>query len=273
MATAAAGDPTTVPGIRPALLVNEFVQHENNRFAVGLLAEDGGLITDAQVHLRFFKIGADGISGSLRGEGDMQQVKLEVTGENAETITFFAVNAPFGESGQWGADIDVTPAAGQPSSLQIPFEVKPTFVTPANGSRPPASVNDTVATASNVESLCSRTPSQCALHDKTIAELLGNGRPLVVQFSTPAYCQTRFCGPVLDVLLAEVPAYRDRIDFIHIEVWQDFQAKVARPAVNEWKLPSEPYTFFIGADGNVRGRLEAVFGNEELRAKLDGLLT
>jgi hypothetical protein len=102
--------------------------------------------------------------------------------------------------------------------------------------------------------------------------VLGKGRPLVVQFSTPAFCQTRFCGPVLEVLLKHVPDYQDRVDFIHIEVWQDFQLHQYRPAVQEWNLPGEPYTFFMGKDGKVAGKLEAIFSEQELTGALDNLL-
>jgi hypothetical protein len=93
-----------------------------------------------------------------------------------------------------------------------------------------------------------------------------------VQFSTPAFCQTRFCGPVLEVLLAQAPAYQSKIDFVHIEVWQDFQLKKLRPAVQEWNLPGEPYTFFMGPDGKVARKLEAVFSEQELTNALDGLV-
>jgi hypothetical protein len=136
---------------------------------------------------------------------------------------------------------------------------------------PPASQNDTVATNSNTASLCSRDPI-CSLHDKVIADYLGKGRPLVVQFSTPAFCETRFCGPVLDVLLEQVPDYEDRVDFVHIEVWQDFQVRQYRPATQEWGLPSEPFTFFMAPDGRVVSFLEAVFTTDELTTALEGVL-
>ena len=142
---------------------------------------------------------------------------------------------------------------------------------PAPGTVPPASQNDTVATNPNTASLCSRDPI-CSLHDKVIADYLGKGRPLVVQFSTPAFCETRFCGPVLDVLLEQVPAYEDRIDFVHIEVWQDFQVRQYRPATQEWGLPTEPFTFFMAPDGTIVSFLEAVFTTEELTTALDALV-
>jgi hypothetical protein len=106
-----------------------------------------------------------------------------------------------------------------------------------------------------------------------IADVLGKGRPLVVQFSTPAFCTSRFCGPVLEVLLTQVPAYQDRFDFIHIEVWQDFQLQKYRPANLEWKLPTEPYTFLMDGQGRVVGKIEAVFTEEELHNALERLAT
>lgn len=143
---------------------------------------------------------------------------------------------------------------------------------PGIGTVPPASQNDTIDTNSNETSLCTREPI-CGLHDKVIADYLGKGRPLVVQFSTPAFCETRFCGPVLEWLLSRVPEYEDRVDFVHIEVWQDFQLQQYRSAVTEWTLPGEPFTFFMDATGAVVGRLEAIFSEEELATELEKLVS
>lgn len=268
----------------PNLLTSEYVVNENNRFAVGLIDKQGRLLKDAKVHTRFFQMGEDGITGTLRGEGDLDYFELNVkdahahdqsSGEAAaqESVSFYVATTPFNAVGKWGAEIMATPqGGGEPSTVQVPFEVLAQSKTPSLGAKPPASAHDTVDTNPDAASLCSREPI-CPLHDKTIADLLGKGRPLVVQFSTPAFCESRFCGPVLEVLLAQVPAYQDRVDFIHIEVWQDFQAQVYRPAVREWNLPTEPYTFFMGSDGTLLARLEAIFSDEELTRVLDQLVS
>jgi hypothetical protein len=265
--------------IRPVLLTSEFVAGLNNRFAVGLL-QGGKLVKDAAVHVRFYKIGDDGQTGTFRGEGDMAFAELNVegahahdstTGEAASTdeVSFYVANTPFDEAGRWGVELAVTPEGGAaPVSVQVPFEVLAESKSPALGSVPPASQNDTVATNPDTASLCSRDP-MCPLHDKVIADVLGKGRPLVVQFSTPAFCESRFCGPVLEVLLEQVPNYQDRMDFIHIEVWQDFQLRKYRAATQEWKLPTEPYTFVMDGQGRVVGKIEAVFTDEELMKALD----
>ncbi len=284
--TAAATSAANPAGLTPAILTTEFVAHEDNRFAVGLLNAQHKLVKDAKVRLRFFTIGADGKTGTFRGEGDAQYVELNVPGahvhdrspqgdvsEDSDSVSFYVVNTPFDVAGKWGVEIAVTPNDGsKPSQIQTSFDVRDKSQSPGLGTAPPASHNDTIYTNKNKESLCSRDP-MCPLHDKVIADVLGKGRPLVVQFSTPAFCQTRFCGPVLEVLLQQTLKYQDRVDFVHIEVWQDFQLQKYRPAVQEWNLPDEPYTFFMASDGKVAGKLESIFSDEELTGALDQLVT
>jgi hypothetical protein len=281
--TSAAASPTANPsGITPSLLTSEFVANQDNRFAVGLVNKDRKLVKGAVVHLRFFTIGGDGSSGKLRGEGDAQYVELNISGAHThdssgaadigdDSVAFYVANTPFDVAGKWGVEIDVTTSDGSaPAQIQAPFAVLEKSLSPALGSVPPASQNDTVATNADTASLCSRSPA-CPLHDKVIAEVLGKGRPLVVQFSTPAFCQTRFCGPVLEVLLDQAKDYQDSIDFVHIEVWQDFQLQKGRPAVSEWNLETEPWTFFVGKDGKVAGKFESIFNEEELASALSQL--
>lgn len=282
-AAAATASSTANPsGITPNLLTQEFVAGRDNRFAVGLVTKGGKLVKGAAVHLKFYAIGADGTTGTFRGEGDARYVELNVEGAHLhdksaggavteDSVSFYVVNTPFDAAGKWGVEIAATLAeGGAPVMIQAPLVVRDTPQSPGIGTVPPASKNDTFASNSNLESLCSRSPA-CPLHDKVIGDVLGKGRPLVVMFSTPAFCTSRFCGPVLEVLLKQAPVYQDRIDFVHIEVWQDFQLQKQRPAADEWKLPTEPYTFFMDKSGKVVGKFEAVFGQDELTSALDQL--
>jgi hypothetical protein len=280
--TVASGTPsaTNPSGITPSMLTSEFVANHDNRFAVGLVNAQSKLVKDANVHLRFFTLAADGKTGTLRGEGDAQYVELNVEGAHVHdssgqadiadnTVSFYEVNTPFDAAGKWVAEITATPDDGSaPSQVQAAFTVLDKTQTPWYGEVPPASHNDTTATNPNPASLCSRQPP-CPLHDKVIADVLGKGKPLVVQFSTPAFCQTRFCGPVLELLLKDVPSYQDKINFVHIEVWQDFLLQKYRPAMGEWHLTTEPWTFFMGSDGKVVERFESIFSEAELKAALD----
>ncbi len=268
--------------VTPMLLTGEFVAGQNNRFAVGLLDGQNNLVRNASVNARFFKIGADGSTGTLRGEGEFKYEQLNIPelhghdgsgpqDQGEEFVGFYVANTPFDEAGMWGVEITASPESGAAAKIQAPFEVLAVSKSPGIGTVPPPSNNDTAATNPDATSLCSRDPI-CPFHDLVIADVLGKRRPLVVQFSTPAFCETRFCGPVLEALIQEAPAYQDRVDLVHIEVWKDFQAQQYREAVTEWNLPGEPYTFFIDGTGRVAGRLEAIFSEEELRSALDQLV-
>jgi hypothetical protein len=60
----------------------------------------------------------------------------------------------------------------------------------------------------------------------TVAEAIQSKKPTVVTFATPAFCQTRFCGPVVDeVVLPLAKDYAGRANFIHIEPYNLAEAR------------------------------------------------
>ena len=92
--------------------------------------------------------------------------------------------------------------------------------------------------------------------------------PFVVVFATPAYCTSRTCGPVVDVVSTVRKRHAgSKIRFIHVEVYQDNDpTKGANQWFKEWHLPSEPWTFLVGPDGKVRERFEGTVSVRELDA-------
>lgn len=113
----------------------------------------------------------------------------------------------------------------------------------------------TVAAPGPVATICTRQPA-CPMHEVSLDAALREGRPVVLEFATPAYCQTTACGPSVDVLDA-VRADRDWGDtaFIHVEIYADEGVTLA-PSVQEWALPSEPWLFTIARDGTIAGRAD-----------------
>ena len=49
------------------------------------------------------------------------------------------------------------------------------------------------------------------------------GKPVIAMFATPARCQSRYCGPVLDQLIELAPAYGDRI--VPLALGEGFHSK------------------------------------------------
>ncbi len=118
-----------------------------------------------------------------------------------------------------------------------------------------------------------RAPSR-ALYAVSVADALAAGVPFVVSFATPLYCQTRTCGPVVDVVEAVRKELAGRgARFIHVEIYAgNDPANGVNEWVAEWGLPTEPFTFVIDSDGIVRTKLEGAFSTRELREAVVAVL-
>jgi hypothetical protein len=96
------------------------------------------------------------------------------------------------------------------------------------------------------------------------ADVLGK-QPVVLLFATPQFCQSRVCGPVVDVAEQVKETGGDGAAFIHMEIFNDNDPnKGVRPQVRAYGLPSEPWLFVIDRNGTIRTALEGAFGPERL---------
>ena len=143
----------------------------------------------------------------------------------------------------------------------------------------PAIASDTptiASTGGDFSKLTTRTPPDESLLEYSIAESLRAKAPFVVTFSTPKFCSSRTCGPVVDVV-EEVAGRFDGSDvrFIHVEVYEgNDPANGYNSWMQEWGLTTEPWTFLVGRDGKIVERYEGVVSVNELeqavRDELDG---
>jgi hypothetical protein len=138
---------------------------------------------------------------------------------------------------------------------------------PAPGEPAPASETPTLAsTGGDISQLTTRTPPDETLLRHSVAESLRAKVPFVVTFSTPKYCSSRTCGPVVDVV-EEVARRFEGTDvrFIHVEVYEDNDpAKGYNRWLKEWNLETEPWTFLVGRDGRIVERFEGAVSVREL---------
>jgi hypothetical protein len=145
---------------------------------------------------------------------------------------------------------------------------------PAIGDPAPASDTPTIAsTGGNFAELTTRTPPDEALLQHSVAASLAAGVPFVVTFATPKYCSSRACGPVVDVV-EEVSRRFEETDarFIHVEVFEgNDPAKGYNRWMQEWGLPTEPWTFVVGRNGKIVERYEGVVSVRELEEAVEPL--
>ena len=101
------------------------------------------------------------------------------------------------------------------------------------------------------------------------AEALGK-EPIVLVFATPKFCQSRVCGPVVDVAEQVKNEYGDEAAFIHMEIYNGNDPGLGvRGQVLAFHLPTEPYLFAIDRHGVVRDAIEGAFGLKLMHEAVD----
>jgi hypothetical protein len=118
----------------------------------------------------------------------------------------------------------------------------------------------------NLKEIDTREPPS-SMHDEDLKDVVGK-KPTVLLFATAALCQSRVCGPVIDVT-EQVKAKHDDVAFVHSEIYVDNELeKGPRPQVSAWKLQSEPWAFVIDRRGRISERFQGAFSARELDAAI-----
>jgi hypothetical protein len=131
---------------------------------------------------------------------------------------------------------------------------------PEVGEKPPHVQTDTLASAKgDVSKIDTRQPPD-DMHGDSFADVVGK-KPVALLFATPQLCQSRVCGPVVDIAAQMKAKYGKQIDFIHQEVYVDNNPKKGiRPPMRAFHLATEPWLFVVGRDGRITARLEGSVG-------------
>ncbi len=96
----------------------------------------------------------------------------------------------------------------------------------------------------------------------TYKEALGK-EPILLLFATPQFCQSRVCGPVVDVAEQVQHEFEGKANFIQMEIYNENDpSQGVRPQVRQFHLPTEPWLFAINREGVVSAAIEGAFGTE-----------
>lgn len=245
-----------------------------NRVVFGVIDDGAGPVNDAQVAVSTFYLPA---SGGQQGPVETADAVFRAWPVTPRGV--FTAHLNFDRAGEWGIGAVVTDADGAERKASARVRVKEASATPALGTAAPRSVSKTLSDVDGFEQLTTDFEPDADLYALTIEEALDAGKPFLVVFSTPAYCQTATCGPQLEVIKALKAEYAHRMNFIHIEVYDnpheiegDLSRAVVSPTAEEWGLPSEPWTFIVDGDGVIRAKFEAFSTREELEAAVLAVL-
>lgn len=296
-----------------AVVVTSDLEVGPNRFAVGIFDEAAGTpVLDAEVHLRFLKV-LEGDQAELRFEAEPEFVGFEsffineetgekqVTGDTGVYIT----SVEFDEAGDWGVEATGTLDGQEFGPLRTGFQVLEAGQALSVGDPAPRSRQAIASDVEDIREIDSMVPPD-PMHDITVAGAIDSGKPVVVLFGTPAFCETRTCGPVMEtVMLALHDKYKDQAIFVHVEPYfldelrtgkglcavPVFNLELARQGLGEgpgpcptlspdqlpppsesWNLTTEPIIFVIGREGIIAGKFEGIVGPQEVEDALKQVL-
>ena len=182
---------------------------------------------------------------------------------------YFPLVLTLPEIGSWQLDVE---AAGQRAAASVKaVAANEVPAVPGRGEPLIALPTPTTEEPGGVDPICTRDPV-CPFHDQTLEAAMGSGKAIAFLISTPQFCQTAICGPVLDLLIARQEQYADTVAFVHAEVYTDSTAKTPAPAVQAYGLTWEPSLFLAMPDGTIASRLDYTYDAVELDRALSLLV-
>jgi hypothetical protein len=246
------------------ILPNSDLAVGKSRFLYAVLDERNRPILDAQVHLRFF----DKIDAPTDPKSEVDAV---FRGQGLGAKGIYVARADLPTPGRWGVEAIVKRPDGATKTLRSAFDVKPQSQTPAVGTPALPTRQPLAKDVKDPKEVCTAVPP-CALHDLTVADALALKKPALLLFATPGFCTSATCGPDLETVLGLHATYKDRLSFIHLEIYSDPQTQTTSAAVNEWRLPSEPWVFLVDRNGTIADKLEGALTTDELREGIERLV-
>ena len=248
--------PTAESGLQ-VLLANSRNVIGQNRFALGIV-RDGRSVKDAQVRLKFFDL----TSGEAIAT---QETDAPFYGDNLGEAGVYVAHAKFDKAGDWGVQVTVNETGRAPESKRIAFNVLAQDPSPGIGDDAPRTKNPTLKDVNGDRTkISSATEDDSILHRIRIADAVTNGKPTVILFATPRFCTTRTCGPSHQVVMSLAQNYADKVNFIHVEVYKNFDTFEVADAMREWNLETEPWLFFVDKHGKIVDKYEGGITAQEI---------
>jgi hypothetical protein len=271
-------DSGAVPSNLVVAPASQVFDEGEERYPFGVFTAGQEQIDDVEVALYFAKDGKSKVIGPLPAKLETLQTKPAYRSQNGsgpgEAKSVYVVpKVDFPQDGSYLAIAMLKGPGGKLEATRLPSPVVGEYPqVPKVGERPPKIETLTAADVGNdLEKIDTRVPPD-QMHKVDFAEVLGK-KPIVLVFATPALCQSRVCGPVVDVAQQVADKYEPEADFIHQEVYVDNEIeKGLRPQLKAFHLPTEPWTYLIDKQGVIKDRLSGAYGVDELEEAMQTIL-
>jgi hypothetical protein len=265
-----------------------------NRYPFGVFQRDRSQVSDAKVALYFAKVpsgaGAQAKSATETAKRPLDEPAVGPFPAAIETLAtqpafralttasdpdaasvVYATHVNFPSDGEWRIAALIRQGDELTATLLPSADVGSFARVPRVGQKAPLIHTQTAAdVGGDLAKITTRVPPDTQ-NRVDYADAYGR-EPIVLLFATPQFCQSRVCGPVVDVAEQLKQIYGDKVAFIHEEIYKDNDPNNgARPQVRAFHLPSEPWLFAIDRSGRIEAEIEGAFGVEELTRVVKGL--
>jgi hypothetical protein len=255
--------------------VSQF-QPGENRFGFALFNRARAQIADAPVVLYVAPVGGGRVQGPISARFEEMTVKPQfqsrtVAEDKDAANSLYVADIDLPKPGRYEilglARLDGRIVAATPSGGALTV-TKDSQVPDVRDEAPVVHTETEASANGNLESIDTRRPAS-SMHDVDFADVVGK-KPTVLLFATAALCQSRVCGPVIDIAEQVKSERGDDVAFVHQEIYVDNQLdKGVRPPVAAYELPTEPWVFVVDANGRIVARYEGAFSAKELNAAID----
>lgn len=266
-------------------LVSQELSVEQTRFTFAILDRANMPVEDAEVSIDFLAPGD--ANATIQAEAEYRTIDLnappradpEWYNPEVEVRGIYAIDElPIDRPGEWRLRVFVAPPNGESKrEVRVTVDVLAESSTPRIGERVPRIDNATSEDVGELSSISTHPDPIPAMYRTSVADALAEGRPFLAIFATPAFCQSRICGPVLETAIKLLPVYEADLEFIHIEPYdlrlirEEGKLEPSREA-RTWGLPSEPWVFLVGAEGRLMAKFEGIVTYEELEKTIESML-
>ncbi|HEY6731398.1 MAG TPA: hypothetical protein VI039_10265 [Solirubrobacterales bacterium] len=269
-----------------------------NRYPFGVFDREHGQVSDAEVAFYFSKVptprpqrksksgnrGQDAkaeeqaldrpamgpFPASIESLATKPAFRAQSTSEDPDAASVvYATKLNFPAAGKWRVAAIIR-EDGELKGTPLPSVVVGEFERVPRPGQPAPKIHTPTAqdVGGDLSKITTRTPPD-SQNKVDYADTLGK-EPIVLLFATPEFCQSRVCGPVVDVAEQAKQELGDKAAFIHMEIYNENDpAKGVRPQVRAFHLPTEPYLFTIDREGTVRAAVEGPFGLKLMHESID----
>tara|TARA_B100000029_G_scaffold512724_1_gene610178 strand:- start:4143 stop:5048 length:906 start_codon:yes stop_codon:yes gene_type:complete len=113
----------------------------------------------------------------------------------------------------------------------------------------------------------------------SIDNALLNQKPILILFSSPAFCTSPVCGPQIETMKFIHEKYGDLINIIHVDTYlnvqelkSDFSKRKINPVLKYWGIEEGQWTFLVDSNNLIVSKFENFVSEKEISLYLEKII-